>query len=601
MYYLSFIYLCAFLYFGKKLNPKQKFIFAALPFIFIIFLRFGVGADYFSYQTIYESIDPLRINESFGNLPKIETLFKVLMLTGRALGMSYHIFAAVLCTIILMFALLWFNDSAEDFEMTTLLYFSMFFLYWNLGALRQVIVIVISMYVYFNRTHDFDWKIKGLVSFFLFFIHGSALIVPIMYLMTKIKWSFKWFAIIFVLFPLTRLIFTPSLFTVFENIPVLSKLLLYSDADHIKILSVPFLLRFAIFAVIMFHYSKLSDKFEKQKSLIDFVLLNMLLYFYLPFSKVLGTRVTVFGYYGAVVVLPMILSLYEDKKIYNFGLVVLLAFNGTQFYNELSKQVKRTGYEHSVHQLNLETIFQKNYSSFNNMYAFELKNDDVVKRKIEDFKKNHVRTVYVKEADYNPELSHISVKFPKSEMIKRGEDELIFGIVNQNGEIVELPTAKSRFRIFDQFVEETIGERSYTSKLYREIGNPLVVDFETVKSTIETHSFANIERDSKPFPMTIIPKHKVVEYSELDEYNKNTIWRGSVYKDLTHTDRSYFMVQTEMSNYFSIINEEGKILTDKFYSTISPFDENGIAVGTTKYTREFLDYNGRVVWMEFNE
>lgn len=601
MYYFSFIYLCAFLYFGKHLDSKKKFIVAALPFILIIFLRFGVGADYFSYQTIYESIDPHRINESFASLPKIETLFKVLMLGGRAVGMNYHIFSGLLCTAILLVALFWIKDNSDNFEMATLLYFSTFFLYWNLGALRQVIVIVGSMYVYFNRDRDFDWKIKGLTTAVLFFIHGTALVVPVIYIATKIKWSFKWFILIFVLFPLTRLIFTPAVLSIFQNIPILSKLLLYSDADHIRILSVPFLLRFSIFAVTILHYNKLTEKYSKQKNLIDFVLLNMLLYFYLPFSKVLGTRITVFGYYATVITLPMILSLYEDKKIYKLAFVVLLGFNGTQFYNELAKQVKRTGYEYSPTRLNLETIFQKNYASFNNMYAFEVQNGELVKAQVQDYQQNKMRTVYAQEALYDPNLAHLSVKFPDSEKVKKGEDFLTYGIVNEKGQIVELPTAKSRFKIYGPFVEETIGERSYSSKLYRKIGNPLVVDYDTVKSTIDARNEFSGARDSKPFPMTMVPKHKVIEYDELNAYNKNTVWRGSIYKDLTFTDRSYFMIQTEHSNYFSIIDEDGAILTDKFYSSISPFDADGIAVGTTKYSREYLDYNGNVIWMELYE
>ncbi|WP_331836429.1 hypothetical protein [Erysipelothrix piscisicarius] len=45
--------------------------------------------------------------------------------------------------------------------------------------------------------------------------------------------------------------------------------------------------------------------------------------------------------------------------------------------------------------------------------------------------------------------------------LKKGEDFLTYGIVNEKGQIVELPTAKSRFKIYGPFVEETIGERSY--------------------------------------------------------------------------------------------------------------------------------------------
>ncbi|MDN6699383.1 MAG: hypothetical protein L0L04_07590, partial [Staphylococcus equorum] len=72
MLYFSFLYLILLILFRKKNDKKIQFLLVLFPFILIIFLRYGIGADYFSYESIYLKSDPTNIIGTIERMPKIE-------------------------------------------------------------------------------------------------------------------------------------------------------------------------------------------------------------------------------------------------------------------------------------------------------------------------------------------------------------------------------------------------------------------------------------------------------------------------------------------------------------------------------------------------
>lgn len=574
-----------------RLNKNKQILLASIPFLLIIFLRFGVGADYFSYYNIYYTVDPKNISTSFAELPKIELGFKILVLLGRMLHMPYHLFIGILASVILLFALLWIKDSSPNIEMSVLLYFTTLFLFWNLSAIRQGLVITISIYIYLNENKKFPLWGKLIASALLSTIHVSALIVPAIVLVTHLPWKRNIFIILFLLFPTTRLIFTPRFFTIFENIPQVSKLLLYADYDKIKILSTPFLLRFGIFSVVIFHYDVLKVKFPKSTKLINFILLNMLLYFYIPFSKVIGTRTTIFGYYTLIVVFALILDLYKNKRLYPFALSGLLLFNGVQFYNEVTKQMDRTGYELSINQFNFETIFQKNYKNFSNRFAFNITNDLINKEEADKLKEVNNNRRFFKEATYDSNLTHLSVKFPDGN----------YGIINEDGKVVEEPNMKNSVKIFGEYIQERSrprGEYMYSYNRYRKIGENLPVQLEEVLPEITTRENDYYRNQNATFFLTYLENKDVAHYDIFDDFNKNTIWKAIKYNHEPSGNLSYLRIMTEHTNYFALLNKDDEMITNKLYSKITPFDETGIAIAYTDYTKEYINSSGTVIWIE---
>src|SRR5690554_3055858 len=210
MYYFSFVYLFVLVLLGKKLNDRVRFALVLLPFIMIVFLRFGIGADYFSYESIYYRIDPNNISQSFASLTNIELFYKILNLAAIKIGIGYHLFVGVIASSLVILTLKWLYDNSSNFELSALLHYSFLFIYWNLSALRQGIVITILLYIYFNNKRQFSNKFKIVSTVLLFFVHASSIIVPVIYVVSLYKWNKRSLMILFLLAPFVRMLFNPN-------------------------------------------------------------------------------------------------------------------------------------------------------------------------------------------------------------------------------------------------------------------------------------------------------------------------------------------------------------------------------------------------------
>jgi len=362
--YFSFIYLWILVFIGKKYSSRTRFCLVLFPFLLIIFLRYGIGADYFSYERIYEAVNPYNLYESFDNLPNVEPMYIIINALAHLLRLPYHLFAGLFASILTLLILKWLQDSSPRFELSALLYYSFLFIYWNISALRQGIVVTILLFIYFNQEYNFKAWHKFLSVIILFFIHPTAIIVPVIYIIAMFKWTKTEFYILLVLAPVLRTIVKIFINIIPPSVPYLGKLFKYLDYDSIQLLSFPSLMRFAFIVFIVHHYIRLVKKYPYYRTMFNFSLLSLIMYFYLPTAMVVGTRTTIFGYYLIIIIFPMILDLYDSKEIYTLVLYGLLGLSFVSFYNELDKLVDRSGYKYDMHKLNTETIFQQNREHF---------------------------------------------------------------------------------------------------------------------------------------------------------------------------------------------------------------------------------------------
>lgn len=364
MLYFSFVYLLILVFIGKKYEDRTRFFLVLFPFIMIIFLRYGIGADYFSYGWIYEKVDPNSILGSFENLPKIEPLYIIFNVIAKIFNIPYHLFSGMFASFLVILTLKWLQNNSPRFELSALLHYSILFIYWNISALRQGLVVTVLLFVYFNKKYQFkEWQ-KILLVIVLFFMHPTAIIVPVIYFVSKFSWTKGEFYVLLVLAPILRKVVKLLIGIIPPSIPYLGKLFKYIDYDSIQILSIPSLMRFAFIIFIVHHYIRLVNKYPYYRTMFNFSLLSLIMYFYLPTAMVVGTRTTIFGYYLVIIIFPMILDLYNSKEIYTIVLYGLLGLSFVSFYNEMDKVVDRTGYKYSMHKLNTETIFQENRDHF---------------------------------------------------------------------------------------------------------------------------------------------------------------------------------------------------------------------------------------------
>lgn len=364
LFYFFFVYLWILVFIGKNYKNRTRFFLVLLPFIAIIFLRYGIGADYFSYEKIYEAVNPYNLTATFDNVSNIEPLYIIINAIAKIFKLPYHLFAGLFASFITLLILKWLQDNSPRFELSALLYYSILFIYWNISALRQGLVITVLLYIYFNKEDRFNIWVKIFSVPVLFFIHPTAIIVPVIYFIAMFDWAKADFYMLLILAPVLRKIAEFIISIIPPSIPYLGRLFKYIDYNSIKLISTPSLMRFAFIIFIVHHYIRLVKKYPNYRIMFNFCLLSLIMYFYLPTAMVVGTRTTIFGYYLIIIIFPMVLDLYKSKEIYTIVLYGLLFLSMISFYNELDKVVDRSGYKYNVHKLNTETIFQENREHF---------------------------------------------------------------------------------------------------------------------------------------------------------------------------------------------------------------------------------------------
>lgn len=364
MLYLPFIYLFLSVFYVRKYEGRKQFLLVLLPFLVVIFLRYGVGADYFSYENIFEKIEPTSLAGTIEKMPTIEPIYLLISFVAKKVGLSYHMYAGLYASIITILILKWLQDNSPYFELSALLYYSILFIYWNISALRQGLVVTVLIFVYFNKRYEFKRWQRILAVGILFFMHPTAIIVPVIYVISLFKWQKIEFYLLLVSAPIFRKIIKIIIYLVPPSVPYVGKIFKYMDYDSIRIISGPSFMRIAFIVFIVHHYIRLVKRYPKYRVMFNFSLLSLIGYFYLPTAMVVGTRTTIFGYYLIIIIFPMVLSLYKSKEVYTLVLYGLLGLSAISFYNELDKLVDRSAYKYDIYRLNTETIIQKNREHF---------------------------------------------------------------------------------------------------------------------------------------------------------------------------------------------------------------------------------------------
>lgn len=364
MLYFAFLYLVLAVFQGRKFNDQTRFWLVLLPFIFIIFLRYGIGADYFSYESIYGKVDPNSLSGTIARMPKIEPMYLAINYVAKKLGISYHIYSGLFATSLTILILKWLQKNSPHFELSALLYYSTLFIYWNISAMRQGLVVIVLLFIYFNKNVEFTTFQRLLAVVILFFIHPTAIIVPVLYVISIFPWEKLEFYLLLILAPIFKEVVKFIINIIPPTLPYIGKIYRYMDYDSIKLLSTPSLMRIAFIVFIVHHYIRLLEKYPDYRIMFNFSLLSLIMYFYLPTAMVVGTRTTIFGYFLIIIIFPMVLSLYKSKEIYTIVLYGLLGLSLVSFYNEIDKLVDRSGYKYDIHRLNTETIIQQNRSHF---------------------------------------------------------------------------------------------------------------------------------------------------------------------------------------------------------------------------------------------
>lgn len=593
MYYFLFIYLLFLLFFINKIPKEKIFLLVFVPFSFVTVLRYGVGADYFSYERIYYNLNVNDIYGSLASMPKVEVLFKIINLISKKIGLSYHFFISIVSLSLLFISLKNIKDNSPNFIVSSLLYLSMLFIYWNLSAVRQGIVLILMMDIYFNNKKNYSAKTKVLSTIILYFMHPTAILVPIIYIISSFSWGRKKFTLLLLIAPIVKIFLNPKFLIRFDEFALIKQFLYYSSYNSINLISFPSLLRFGFIIFILFHYDLLKKKYPDYLIMLNFTLFNLIMYFFLPFSMVVGTRVTIFGYYLTVIIFPMILNLYSSKHMRTVILSCLIVWSSVSFLNEMIKVTDRTGYIYSPSRLNFETVFQKNRNHFNNAYAFHLDIEDLNGEKILNAPiiskvNNDYRKV---ETIFNKNMEYLSVRFSNNK----------FGVIDSRGKVILLPEYRKRMEVFSNIVVEEKGNSIFNSNKYFLLDSfeekqysDSQVSNKINKSINQINEYASGKWLFEEVDITYLNDIKFLE-----RININSLTSLEKYTNENNTSYSYLKLRSRYDNYY-IILKDGQVLVDKVYNNIVPINYKGIIIGETSFGTEFINEVGDVFWFEYS-
>ena len=590
MLYLAFIIglFCVFLNEKSGKVNKTYFYVFILSLFFIAIMRFGIGADYFAYDYLYNIMSSSDINNSFFVLDNVEWLFKYIMMSFNLLGISYHLFNVFFTVIILGFTLYWISKKSPNKYLSILLYISMFFLVWTLSAIRQGLVIAILLNVFFGEK-KFSTRNQILISVGLSLIHSSAIIALLIYLISKLNFNKKTILYFFIVSIVFNLFSITSNLAFLENVPYISKLLFYIDPVKISIFSFTSLMRLSFFFIVWFYYDQLVERYE-DKTFINFVLINYILFFFLLFSVITSSRISIFGHLSMVVILPMILELYSKSKQRNIVLSSLILFSVFSFVKELDTVIDQTGFEGTKTELNFVSILNPDRTLFDQSHALESAVDKSFKLSEAEFdKEKYIVEKNQKVVPYNPDLNHISVYFPI---------EKLYGIINENGEIVELPLSFVRTQIFDDAVEVVYNPYDFKTVLYREMQTGKSYTYHQTLDIVEKGNdeitrFNAFWYDKKKVDFTLFQQK---EY--MNQFNLGPINEAEKISSEFHPGFSYLKMTSNVRNYLVLLDENDEVLVNHIYYKIDAFNEKNIAVGHTKTQRHYINKKGEIIWVE---
>lgn len=590
MYIIGFLYLFSLVFLGNHFKSKNKVILAMIPFILIAFLRFGVGADYLSYENIYLKTDLSNFKESMSQFKNVEPLYKVLSMSFKALGFPYHVFTATMNSIISLSVVLWIRNHSPKFWQSVLLYFSMFFLFWNLSALRQGISMTLMFYAFFNQKNNSKTQ-KIVLTVIASLIHVSSLIVLPLYLASKFSWNKKRLLLILLLAPIAKLVLSLDFLMFLTDLPFMNKLVRYLGQDPISIFEFTTLVRLLFFGVIWLHYDDIVEKYNEQVVLINFTILSMLLYLFIPVSKVIATRVTIFGYFGTIIIFPMIISLYDSHKLRVVSLIGLLSFSSFSMVNELEKAKDRSAYDNSILSLNFETIFESNRKHFSSYRAFESTSYHHTTSSYKEDKSlaSILEKDIVVESPYREELRHISVKF----------DNGLYGVINEYGEIVKLPTEENRYEIIDNYyIESVVEQYQYSYLRARSFETNLIASKEKLETLLNQRNAERVQRESTRILRSDFDIETLEQDTFLDLFNPNALYKTTLHIDTYNPKLRYLQLSTAMHHYYLLVDENNNVLVDRLYSSLSRINDRGFLEGRTRDYIEYFNKKGELIWVE---
>lgn len=373
-----FIYFIGLLFASFKDKYKiLEFLFIT-SLLFLAFFRYGIGPDYFSYKYLYERLSNSFLDEINNSSNYQEILFRLIGVTFKKLNIPYQIYISFFSLVNIFFTYKIVHRYSTKPKLSFFLYFCFFYFTWALSGIRQGTTLVIGLY------YLLDYKVnRNLIKFIfiislLFFIHYSVIIIPVIHLLTKTKLNKR--NHILISFISLIISFSP-LFYIITNliakiIPPFERALYYiSDSySFLYIFDFSSLVRLLFLFLGIYFYNYFREN-KIKKYIFDFYLISLDIFFIFSFSELIGARLSLYGFFLVIIIIPNILALFKDKlnKVIIFSLILVLSFMWLNKEIDESTRLVIKNYEQTFIQKDYPNILQKNKYKFDSRYIQYLK------------------------------------------------------------------------------------------------------------------------------------------------------------------------------------------------------------------------------------
>ncbi len=342
MYISVFLIGILFSFFSKR----NKYLYNVYLFLLMLVaaFRFGVGADYFSYEYLYNILSKSLVSEIFNGQATLEIGFRTIGVLFRKLDASYFIYIAFLSVINLAYMSKLTKKYAINPVAALTFFYSMFYLVWTFSGLRQGITLAIGSCILIEAL---DSKKPGkivLASILLSTIHVSALIFILFYFLAKLKWNQKKILIFSIVCVLISFVPLHSILNKLRDIPLIGKAAGYIDPPGtiLQRLNFPSIARICFLIVGIFFYNKLA---AYNRNMLNVYIIGLCLYFLFKSSELIASRLSIYGFIYTPIILINIIYLSPKKEA---RIALSLLFTVLSFFyllKELNTLRNQSGFE----------------------------------------------------------------------------------------------------------------------------------------------------------------------------------------------------------------------------------------------------------------
>lgn len=328
MYYIIFI-IGLFL---SVINDKRKVCLSIFTGILIVFasLRYGLGTDYFAYLYLYERLNYSLITELFYGLDRQEVGFRLIGSFLKNLGFSYQYYLILISIINIYFISKTCSKYSKNPIFSLLLYFCFYYLVWTFGGLRQGITLAIGVYYLLEAVNNKKSIKLVIITLLLSLIHSSAIILIILYLVSKIDLKKKTLIILSAMSILASVIPLGNIINRFTFMPYYQSISPYLDTDiSLNLFDFQGLGRLFFLMISLYFYDIYSRQSSFDKKVINIYIISLLFYFLFQFSELTASRISMYGKILDILILVNLIYIIKsnlNRLIYIY-LIVALCFS----------------------------------------------------------------------------------------------------------------------------------------------------------------------------------------------------------------------------------------------------------------------------------